>query len=121
MNLTEEQLYTLRHMLGINKPNDRIPRPYRNYAAVNPGDQKFAEMERLGAVERYEARAGSDYDYFQCTAAGKLAAIRSHRTIRKAKPQRRYSRFLDLCDAIPELTFKEFLTEPEFADIRESA
>lgn len=120
--LTADQLHTLRHMLGINTPNDRIPRPYRDYAAVNPGDAEFAELERLGAVECYRRSSpGYSYDYFRCTPAGRAAAMASHRTIRRTKAQRIYSKFLDVRDALNDLTFKEFLTNPEFAESRRSA
>ena len=121
MKLNEKHLDTLRHMLGINTPDDRIPKPCRNYAAVSPGDAEFVELERLGAVERYEARGGSEYDWFRCTEAGRLAAMRSHRDICKTAPQRRYAAYLDLSDAIPDLTFKDFLTLPEFAKTRSEA
>lgn len=124
MNLTDDQLHTLRHMLGINTPNDRMPRPYRNYAAVNPGDAEFAELERLGAVECYR-RAGTvsgfEYDYFRCTEAGELAARRSHRKIRRTKSQRVYAKYLDISDVFPDLTFGEFLKLPEFSDSRREA
>src|SRR5688572_23336647 len=33
--LTSEQLDTLRHMLGINTPHDRQPKPYRDYYCAN--------------------------------------------------------------------------------------
>ncbi len=120
MHLTNDKLDTLRHMLGINTPNDRIPKPFRNYAAVNPGDKEFAELELIGAVERYTASLG-EYTYFRCTEAGKLAAMRSHRTIRKGTPQRRYSVYLDICDSYQDLTFKDFITNPEFKEARENA
>ena len=120
MKLTNNQLHTLRHMLGINTPNDRVPKPYRDYAAVSPGDAEFLELERLGAVERYTVSLG-EYTYFRCTEAGKLAAMRSHRAIRKGKPQRRYSVYLDICDSYQDLTFKDFLTNPKFKEARDNA
>ena len=116
-----KQLDHLRHMLGINDPYKRVPKPYRNHAAVNPGDPEWLELERLGMVERYQPRGPSDYHYYRCTDMGKLAAMRSHRTIRKTKAQRRYSAFLDISDCMPDTTFKEFLIAPEFADIRANA
>lgn len=121
MNLTKAQLHTLRHMLGINTPNDRVPRPYRNHAAVPPGDPEYIELERLGAVERYTCRGSAEYHWYQCTEAGKLAAMRSHRAIRRTKPQRRYVKYLDMSDCYQDLTFKEFLTHPYFKEARESA
>jgi len=122
--LTDDQLHTLRHMLGINTPDDRKPRPYRDYAAVNPGDPEFGELERLGAVERINKPVpswASDYEWYQCTEAGKAAAMASHRKIRKGKPQRVYSAYLSCRDCFPDLTFKEFLTDPEFDEVRKQA
>lgn len=122
MNLSSDQLHTLRHMLGINDPSQRIPKPYRNGAAVVPGDPEFVELERLGAVERYRAAGGSfQYDYYSCTEAGKAAAMKSHRTIRYGRSKRVYLRFLSVRDCIPDLTFRQFLTDPEFRGIRAEA
>ena len=120
MNLTENQLHTLRHMLGINTPHDRIPKPNRNYAAVNPGDEEFVELEKIGAVEKIGKPSWAEYDYYQCTDAGKLAAMRSHRTIRYGKSKRRYIKYLDISDCCLDLTFKEFLTNPRFKECREN-
>jgi hypothetical protein len=108
-------------MLGINTPDDRIPKPHRNYAAVTPEDKEFIELDRLGAVEKYRARGGDEYHWYQCTAEGRLEAIKSHRTIRKTKAQRKYSAYLGITDSYSDLTFKEFLTLPEFYSARERA
>jgi hypothetical protein len=121
--LTAGQLDTLRHMLGINTPNDRAPNPYRNYYAANPGDTEMAALAALGMVECYLFKTsdhfpGPCYDYFRCTEAGQLAAMRSHRTIRRSRASRRYSRFLDIRDVYPDLTFSEFLTDDRFAEAR---
>ena len=121
MEFSKDHLHTLRHMLGINTPDDRIPRPYRNYAAVSPGDSEFKELECIGVVEKYKScDPDTQYDWFRCTKVGKLAAMRSHRDIRRTKAQRRYSKFFDLCDCYPDLTFFEFLTNPEFVEAREN-
>lgn len=120
MNLSEQQLHTLRHMLGINTPTHRTPRPHRNYATVVPGDQEYVELEELGMVERY-LKAGereTEYDWYQCTEAGKLEAMRSHKAIRLPKSKRMYSRYLEISDTDHELTFKEFLTHEYFAEAR---
>lgn len=122
MNLTDKQLYTLRHMLGINTPHERVPHPYRNYAAVVPGDPEFVELERLGAAKQYKPlHVEATYDWYRCTDAGKLAAMESHKKIRKSKKVRRYSVFLDLCDVFPDLTFRDFLINPEFNKTRREA
>ena len=118
---SDGQLDTLRHMLGINDPRRREPKPYRNYAAVTPGDPQFIALEALGAVERYKPRIDSEYHWYRCTDVGKQAALHSHRTIRWGASKRRYSCFLHIREALPELTFTEFLTDPEFAEVRRSA
>lgn len=124
MKLTDRQLHTLRHMLGITAPYSRSPRPYRNYAAVKPGDKHYLELERLGAVERINKPVpdwATDYEWFQCTEAGKAAAMESHRRIRKPKAKRVYHLYLDISDALTGLTFKEFLTSDEFKEVRRNA
>ena len=121
MNLSSKQLHTLRHMLGINTPDDRVPKPYRNYAAVSPGDKEFVELERQGAVEEYRVRGGSEYSWYQCTKEGRCTAMESHKSIRKTKAQRRYSMYLVMTDIYPELTFKDFLTHPDFSTARREA
>lgn len=120
LELTPRQLNTLRHMLGIETPNDRVPKPSRDYYCANPGDEKLAELERLGAVECYD-RAARGYDWFRCTAAGRIAAMASHRTIRRSKSQRVYVAFLRCKDCFADLSFREFLTHPDFADTRRAA
>lgn len=120
--LTTDQLHTLRHMLGIETPDARVPRPYRDYAAVEPGNPEFVELARIDAVERYRtADAASRYDYYRCTALGRAAAMASHGTIRRTKAQRIYSKFLDVSDCFASLTLKEFLTDPQFAATRREA
>lgn len=119
---TPEQLDTLRHMLGINDPSKARPEPWRNYAAVNPGDPEFLELERLGAVECYRRQSpNSSFDYFRCTEAGRAAACASHKSIRWSKSKRIYSKFLDVRDALGDVTFREFLTDPTYAECRRSA
>lgn len=109
-------------MLGINTPDDRLPRPHRDYAAVDPGDPDFAALAALGAVERYRtAGAGSPYDYFRCTDVGRTKAMASHKAIRRSKSQRMYSKFLDIKDALGDLTFRDFLTDPQLAQTRRNA
>lgn len=117
--LTDEQLRILRHMLGINTPDDARPKPYRDYYCANPGDPALHELACVGAVRMYAKRGG--YEWFCCTDSGRAAAISSHRTIRLRKPQRVYLRFLDCRDAFEGLTFREFLTSPEFAETRSAA
>lgn len=122
MNLTDDQLRTLRHMLGIDDPNLREPKPYRNYYAACPGDPEMIALAEVGAVcLTSRPRPGFPYDCYACTEAGESAARMSHRSIRRTKSQRTYSKYLDLSDVFQDLTFREFLTLPEFADARKGA
>lgn len=123
MKLTEAQADMLRHMLGINDPCLLPPSdPYRNYAAVEPGDQRLLELERLGLVECYrKAAPGFEYDSYRATDLGRRLAYESHRRVRLPKPRRVYRRYLSVRDAVPDLTFREFLINPGYADIRRRA
>lgn len=119
MNLSIEQLHTLRHMLGINTPDHRSPQPYRNYYCASPGNDPLWAMERIGAVRMYGTHGG--YEWFCCTDAGSAAAMASHKTIRKSRGARLYSTFLTVSDCWPDLTFKRFLTDHAFHQTRKAA
>lgn len=120
VKLTGQQLSTLRHMLGITDPAVLHPRSYRNYAAATPGDPEFLELERLGMVSRIDrpTKPFSEYEWYRCTDMGISEAFRSHCRIRYPRSERRYVAFLRLREALPDLTFKEFLIRPEFEKIR---
>jgi hypothetical protein len=117
--LIDEQLRILRHMLGIDLPDVRAPRPYRDYYCANSGDERLQELALLGAVRLYRQRDG--YDWYCCTDAGRAAAFESHKRIRLPKAKRIYRRFLNVRDACQDLTFRQFLTSPEFAQTRRDA
>jgi len=119
MNLSDKQLGTLRHMLGINDPSKRRPEPYRNYYCAQKVCPELRELEQLGAVRQYAST--KQYDWFECTDDGRLAAIRSFRSIQYSKSKRRYSIFLDCRECNEGLTFKEFLTAPHYAEARARA
>lgn len=119
MELTDEQLQTLRHMLGIDKPDERAPTPYRDYYCASRGDDDMAELAHIGTVRLY--RQCEHYDWYTTTEAGRAAAIASHRKIRLPKSKRIYSKYLDVADAHAGLTFREFLTAPVYAQVRAEA
>lgn len=119
MSPTTEECSVLRHMLGIDRPEERAPVPYRDYYCADPGDQQLAAMAARGLVECYSRRGG--YSWYRCTPAGREAALASHRAIRYGKPKRVYLRYLKASDALPDLTFREFLTDPQFAEARRMA
>lgn len=119
MELTNEQLQTLRHMLGIDEPSERDPQPYRDYYAAYKGQKEMLELEAIGAVRRFAEC--EHYHWYTTTDAGRAAAIASHRAIRLSKPNRIYSKYLDFADTHSGLTFREFLTSPDYADARAAA
>jgi hypothetical protein len=84
--LTDKQLSTLRHMLGLTDLFRAQPVPYRNYAAVNPGDPEYLELERLGMIE-LRRRNGPDnpYDNYACTEEGRRLATTDFMRVRKSR------------------------------------
>lgn len=119
MKPTSEQLHTLRHMLGINDRFMREPRPSRDYYAAPRGDVAMWSMAIAGLVERYAV--DPYYDWYRTTEAGRAAALASHRLIRAPKGKRIYAKFLSVRDCWPDLTFRQFLTDPELREIRKMA
>lgn len=116
--LTEEDLDTLRHMLGINDAR-KPPKPYRDHYCANAGDKKLERLEALGMV-RIVRKPDPMIPYvtYSTTEAGRAAAMVSATKRLVSKKQRIYSRFLDVRDACPDLSFREFLVSPDFADAR---
>jgi len=119
MKPTTEQLQTLRHMLGINAPYAKEPKPYRDYYAAPRGDTGLWLMANDGLVERYAV--DRCYDWYRTTEAGRAAALASHKRIRASKGKRLYAKFLDVRDCWPDLTFRQFLTDPELRETRQGA
>lgn len=116
---TNGQLETLRHMLGMTDFSRREPSEYRDYYCANKGDEHLMTLEAEGLVRCY--RRDDAYHWYTTTDAGKDAARASFRQLRYRKSRRVYLRYLSVNDAVPDLTFREFLTDPEFADIRRDA
>jgi len=110
--MREDQLKILRHMLGINDPFSKEPKPYRDYYCANKGDAELCALAKIGMVKIY--RTDERYDWYKTTREGRRLAMNSHRSIRKTKSQRVYAKFLDIRDAFNDLTFRDFLTSPQF-------
>ena len=119
MELTDEQLRTLRHMLGISDLRKKEPESYRNYYCANHGDPNMAALVEAGAVRMYNR--DDQYEWFTCTDAGQVAAVASFYAGQATKKQRVYMRFLGVKDVFPDLTFREFLTSKRFGETRASA
>lgn len=116
--ITEDQLQTLRHMLGIDDPSRKEPVPYRDYYCASRGDSHLQAMAGLGLVEMYSQQG--NYDWYRTTDSGKSLAIESHKKIRYPKGKRVYLAFLRMADATG-CTFKDFLTNPEYKETRKAA
>lgn len=67
----------------------------------------------------YAERDG--YHWYRTTDMGRAAAMASHKTIRYTKAKRVYSKFLDARDALGNVTFRDFLTHPDFKQSRDTA
>lgn len=115
--LTEKHLRTLRHMLGINCPWMAKPVPTRDYYCAPKGHVTSAELLRLGMVRMYRC---DTYEWYTTTDAGRAAAIASFRSIQHPKAKRRYMKWLEISDCLPDVTFREFLMDPRFAETRRS-
>lgn len=117
--MTQAQLQILRHMLGIDVDDVPNPPECRDYFCADVGDPEMMALCDAGMVRMYR-RAGG-YEWWTTTDSGKDAARASQRAMLKPKPARVYARFLDVADALPDLTFREFLTNVRFAECRRSA
>lgn len=118
MQLTDEQLRILRHMLGIDTRDERNPQSYRDYYCAAKGDKQLKELAELGAVRLY--RTDEHYEWYTTTEAGADAARASQRAMLHPRSKRMYSKFLDVRDCCEGLTFKEFLTGQQFKETRDS-
>lgn len=108
-------------MLGIDDPSKARPEPYRDHFCANAGDPELVELERLGMVEPFRSFMGDTYTTYRTTEAGRAAAIASFKTIQHPKKRRTYLAFLRASDFYPDLTFREFLVSPDWADARRNA
>ena len=107
-------LHILQHSLGV----DRFGRgpQYRNHFVTGEGSTDHPDCMKAVAQGLMERHAGSpltgEMDLFVVTDAGReFVAIHSDKVDRKQKARDRYSRFLDLSDVMPDLTFRQFLFE----------
>jgi len=114
----EDQLHMLRHMLGINVTDRANPNEYRDYAACNPGDERMLALEAAGLVRCYR-RATEGLDWWTTTDTGKSVARKSHRARLMPKKKRVYRAYLRMLDVDPDTTFKQFITDPAFAEARD--
>ena len=109
----------LHHTLGVSNPNKPEDPPYRNHFVLGDGHSDMTVLsvmvERGLMARRCSALPGGDW-VFHATDDGVRLALQTRP--RASKRRQRYSRFLVYRDALPDLTFKEFLTSPDFAEAR---
>jgi hypothetical protein len=116
IELRDNHLGVLRHMLGIDTPRVKSPNEYRDYYCANPGSIALLELEAFGMVVRYSEEGG--YHWFKTTDLGKEKARESQQKMLLPKAKRRYLSWLSVRDSIPDLSFKDFLTLPEYKKAR---
>jgi hypothetical protein len=119
--ISGDDLHVLRHMLGID--DERVIRdPYRNHYCANEGDERLHSLAARGLVTLVRGPTPMmPYETFAATDEGRRIALESQKQRALPKRKRVYSRFLDVRDCCPDLTFREFLTSPDYAECRRSA
>lgn len=114
--ITDDDIHTLRHSLGIAWVHDK---EFRNYFCDELPSPQMDRLVRAGLMTSGRFVPGyGDHSmrYFHVTECGRLLAREDIPV--KSRAKRRYERFLDFSDVFPDLTFGEFLTGPEFAEAR---
>lgn len=121
INATPRQIQILRHSLGLSDPYAK--NEYRNYYVAGEGHHGWDDLlalEAAGLMRRTRNSIPPVGDVtFTVTDAGKRLA-RAHAP-KISRGKRMYRKFLDVSDCAPDLTFREFLTSPDYADSRAEA
>lgn len=118
---TPEQLGTLRHMLGINNGRLRYVTPTRDSYFTFESDKCLTELEQMGLVYKFRGPdLTSPYTVYKTTELGRELAVDSFKSIRWSRSKRRYANFLDAREGNPDLTFRQFLTDPMYAYMRKN-
>lgn len=120
--VTTAGLGILLHTLGLTDPMTK--EPYRNYFVAGPGHDDLPTIKMLcwaGFMKEHTSSGGlpfcdKDDRLFLVTDIG-ISVAQKHRP-KISRGQRRYRRFLSVADAWPDLTFREFLISPDFAQYR---
>jgi len=118
----KEHLHILQHSLGLDDYGQG--RQYRNHFVTGPGSKDWDACRALTEAGLMTENKGhsllTDGDsVFYVTPAGiEFVAKNSPMPPKVPRDRRRYLAFLDLTECCPDLTFKQFLTEPRFAAYR---
>ena len=121
---SKEHLHILHHSLGISEPLEisKQKPPYRNHFVTEPRGKDFEllkDLEKAGLVERQRhSLLRSKQWCFHCTDEGKRLASTTRPTLKLTRDQRRYDNFLEMSDVDQDLTFRKFLTDPQYEEFR---
>lgn len=81
IEISDDELDTLRHMRGINDRR-KAPLPYRDYFAAEPDDPRMAALAAKGLVKGLgEMPLNAGMAYWRCTPVGRAAALSSAREL----------------------------------------
>ncbi len=120
--MTDIELEIVLHTLGLTDPKTK--EPYRNHFVSGDGNSDMTILASLCQKGfMVETRAPGFLEpgdrLFLVTDAGIFYAQKHRPKPRRlTRDQKRYGRFLELSDCHPDLTFREFLTDPQFAKYR---
>lgn len=119
-DLGKYPLSILQHTLGFDdygrSKDPGRPDGYRNHFVASEGHHDWPHLMVLVENQLMEQHGSSvitgDSPWFSVTSAGRAyVAQYSPKPPKLTRGQQRYSRFLDLCEIMPDLTFKEFVNE----------
>lgn len=112
----------LAHALGIEyQQARREPNEYRNYYVSEPDDPEVAQLVEAGLIALASRPSWTGgLVAFTVTDAGKEQARAFWKARQYPQKKRVYAAFLLVSD-VREVTFREFLTSPEYAKARENA
>lgn len=115
--ITPEQIHILQHSLGLSKRHDK---PYRNYYAAGTASDCIQDLEALVdkglMTSAGKSPVNSEMVYYYVTDRGRKVAFEHLPKDMRTRGQKRYERFLNAKDAFPDLSFKQFLTDPYFKE-----
>lgn len=119
LDLTPQHLHILRHSLGLD--DNGHGREYRNHYVSGPGHHSCRLLQELVTAGYMEERRSPGFlakgdKCFYVTEKGRGVAWVPEPVLSPRK--RRWQAFTDVREALPDLSFKTFLTHPEFARYR---
>lgn len=108
--LTADHVHILQHSLGLDRDHRD---PWRNYYAAEDGDPALEALVSLDLMTRGRLLPdGQGLRYYHVTDVGIGAAL-ARLPPRRSRASQRFRRFLNARDAMPDLTFRDFLRMPE--------